>query len=372
MAKHVSAEEPAKKPRRRFRGLVITMVSLLAVLGVMVTTLGACCCINPDVLSDMLQGALQNVIEYDYDSSIKDKTDEQLGITNTPLTKKVTNIALFGVDSRNPEGYTGNTDSIMIVSIDEVHNKIKITSLMRDTLVHLGDRGYAKINSAYAKGGPELALKTINESFDLNIRHYVTVNFAGMIDIVDAIGGVEVEITETERVAANKLIVDKSTNLGDESDQIQKAGLQTLNGVQAVCWARLRSVSTAEGVSNDFGRTDRQRVVMEAMFDRAMAMEKTQYPALIEALLPYVRTSLSYADIIGMADALLRDTTFEQTRVPQTSYIINADYRDKTGSSTVYYNLDYAAKVLHAFIYDDMMPEEYIEQNGVDKTPWVE
>lgn len=356
MAKHAAPEAATKKPRRRFRGIIIAMVSVLSVLGVLLAAAGI---------------FMWKYLDYDYDSTIQHMTNEQLGITNVTLSKKVTNIALFGVDSRNPEGYTGNTDSIMIVSLDEIHNKIKITSVMRDTLVHMGDHGYRKINSAYAKGGPELALKTLNESFDLNIRHYATVNFAGMIDIVNAIGGVEVEITENERVAANKLIVEKGPNLGTEKDKIKKAGLQTLTGVQAVCWSRLRSVSTADGVSNDFGRTDRQRVVMEAMFDRITGMGASQYPALVEALLPYVRTSLSYSDIIGMAGAVLGDTKFEQTRIPQMEYIINADYREKTGSSTVYYNLDYAAKVLHAFVYDDIPPADYIAQNGVDKTPWA-
>ncbi len=356
MAKHAAAEEAVRKPRRRFKGIVITLVAVLATLGVLCATAGV---------------LLWQYLDYDYDSTIQHMTNEQLGITNTTLTKKVTNIALFGVDSRNPDGYTGNTDSIMIVSLDEIHNKIKITSVMRDTLVHMGDYGYRKINSAYAKGGPELALKTLNQSFNMNIRHYATVNFAGMIDIVDAIGGVEVEITEAERQAANALIVKKETNFGTEKDCIAKAGLQKLTGVQAVCWSRLRSVSTADGVSNDFGRTDRQRVVMEAMFERITGMGASRYPALVEALLPYVRTSLSYSDILGLAGSVLGDTTFEQTRIPQKEYIINADYREMTGSSTVYYNLGYAAKVLYAFLYDDVMPADYIAQNGVDKTPWA-
>ena len=355
MAKHAAVNQKQIKPQRRYKGLVITMVVLLSVVGVALAA----------------GGFLLWKFDYDYDPTIQHMTNEQLGITNITLTKKVTNIALFGVDSRDPDGYTGRTDSIMIVSLDEVHNKVKITSVMRDTLVNMGEHGYRKINAAYSKGGPELALKTLNQSFDLNIRHYATVNFAGMIDIVDAIGGVEVEITEAERVAANKLIVDKKANLGTEKDKIQKAGRQTLTGVQAVCWSRLRSVSTADGVSNDFGRTDRQRVVMEAMFDRITAMGASQYPAMAEALLPYVRTSLSYSDILGMASAVLGDTKFEQTRIPQMEYIINADYREMTGSSTVYYNLDYAAKVLHAFVYDDIPPADYIAQNGVDKTPWA-
>lgn len=355
MAKHaaeVSRQTPVKK-KRMFKGLVVTLVVLLLLFGMVASALGF----------------LMWKYDYDYDKEFREMTEEQLGITTTAqaLPKEVTNIALFGVDSRSG-GYTGNTDSIMIISIDEVHNKVKITSVMRDTLVYLDGRGYAKINSAYAKGGPELALKTLNTHFNLNIRHYATVNFTGMAEIIDSVGGVEVTITEAERVAANELIMAPDTNFAKESNKIRRAGKQVLTGVQAVCWSRLRSVSTSAGVSNDFGRTDRQRVVMEALFNRVMNMGFSKFPALAEALLPYVRTSLSYGDIIGIGSDVLGGFTFEQTRVPLVNYVINADYREQTGSSTVYYNFEYATKVLHAFIYDDVKPEDYVAKHGVDKS----
>ncbi len=355
MAKHAAEETvqvPVKKTRM-FKGLVITMVVVLMLSGTVASALGL----------------LMWKYSYDYDKEFREKTNEQLGITQdaAELPKEVTNIALFGVDSRSGS-YSGNTDSIMIVSIDEVHNKVKVTSIMRDTLVYLDGRGYAKINSAYGRGGPELALKTINTFFGLNIRHYATVNFAGMINIINAVGGVEVSITEAERVAANKLILSRDTKLGTEADLIHRSGKQMLTGVQAVCWSRIRSVSTAQGGSNDFGRTDRQRVVMEALFNRVMNMGKSKFPPLAEALLPYVRTSLSYGDIVDMATGVLGGFTFEQTRVPLRDYVIHADYREQTGSSTVYYNFEYATKVLRAFIYDDVKPEKYIAEHGVDKT----
>ncbi len=356
MAKHAAedvTQTPVKKTRM-FKGLVITMVVLLMLSGTVASALGL----------------FMWKYDYDYDKEFREKTNEQLGISAeaAELPKEITNIALFGVDSRSGS-YSGNTDSIMIISIDEVHNKVKITSIMRDTLVYLDGRGYAKINSAYGRGGPELALKTINTHFGLNIRHYATVNFSGMVHIVNAIGGVEVSITEAERIEANKLILSPDTRIGTEKDLIRRSGKQVLTGVQAVSWSRIRSVSTAEGGSNDFGRTDRQRVVMEALFDRVMNMGMSKFPALAEALLPYVRTSLSYGDIVDMAGGVLGGFTFEQTRVPLLSYVINGDYREQTNSSTVYYNFEYATKVLRAFIYDDVNPEEYIAKHGVNKTP---
>lgn len=363
MAKHAApapAKAPAPKKKRRGKALVITLVSLMAIFGVCITALGI----------------LLTQIDYQHDTSYKEgKTDEQLnadlGITNTTLTKKITNIALFGVDSRSKTSFSGNSDSIMIISIDQIHNKIKVTSIMRDTLVLLPDnKGYSKINAAFAKG-PEFAIKTLNQCFNLNIRDYAVVNFVGMTDIIDALGGIEVDVTESERQDANIHIGSMADEVGTDRTPIKKAGLQTLTGPQAVAWARIRYVQTADGVRDDYGRTDRQRYVMEQLFNKALNAGLSQYPALIKALLPYTQTSLSYADILSMAGILTGTVTFEQTRIPLTEYIISGGFYDRTGNSTVYYNLEYAGKVLHAFIYDDMAPETFMEQNGIDKTRWA-
>ena len=142
--------------------------------------------------------------------------------------------------------------------------------------------------------------------------------------------------------------------------------------MQAVAWARIRHVKTADGTTADFGRTDRQRYVMEKLFDKLLTLEKSKYPSLIKTMLPYVETSLSYSDIINLA-AVLQNTglNFEQTRVPQREYVINSGYSFH-GASTVYYNVEYASKVMHAFIYDDIDPKTYMEQNGIDKTRWLD
>ena len=369
MAKHAatsnskasaSNQAPAPKKKRRHKGLVITLVTLLAVFGICITGVGV----------------LLSQFDYQHDNSYKEgKTDEQLdadlGITNTTLTKKVVNIALFGVDSRSKTSFKGNSDSIMIISIDQIHNKIKLTSVMRDTLVLLPDnKGYSKINAAFAKS-PDFAIKTLNQCFNLNIRDYAVVNFVGMADIIDALGGIEVDVTESERQNANIHINSMSKEVGTPNTPIKKAGKQTLTGAQAVAWARIRYVKTADGVRDDYGRTDRQRYVMEQLFNKALSAGVSQYPALIKALLPYMQTSLSYSDILNLAGILTGGVSFEQSRIPLTEYVISGGFYDRTGNSTVYYNLEYAGKVLHAFVYDDIAPEEYIKQNGVDKTRWA-
>lgn len=299
--------------------------------------------------------------------------DTELGISaeeSQDTSTDITNIALFGVDSRNGEKMSGNSDSIMIVSVDKQHNKIKLISIMRDTLVRIPDHGVSKITEAYGYGGAVLAIRTLNENFNLNIRDYATVNFAKMADIIDAVGGVEIYVTEDELVNANASIMEQCEILGIDSRTvrgIEEPGLQTLNGIQAVGYARIRKVNNPNGSYGDFGRTDRQREIMEQLFNKALTMEKSQYPNMIKTLLPCVETSLDYGKILNLAGILGRQVTFEQTRVPLLEYVIDAGYY-YNGKSTVYYNLDYASDIIHAFIYDDIQPETYIEQNPPVKT----
>ena len=340
---------------RPSRGKAIALTSVVTVFGILFVSLA----------SVMVSFAYRR-------ENIGDLPDESLGIDTSAeagKSKDITNIALFGLGSRSKTINRGLTDSIMVVSVDRLHNKIKVISIMRDSLVPIEGYRAQKINAAYALGGAKLAIRTINQAFGLNIRHYATVNFLGMADIIDVMGGIEADLTEAERRDANIHIRSAAKEVGAEYTPIEKAGKQVLNGAQAVAFARIRHVSTADGVANDFGRTDRQRYVMEQMFNKALKMSAAEYPKLIKTLLKYVETSLSYEDVIGMAGVLTGGVKFEQTRVPLVDYVINAGYSVR-GSSTVYYNLDYAKKIVNAFIYDDIDPEEYIRENGVDKSGW--
>lgn len=325
------------------------------------------------VASVILVSAGVLLCQYNYNYvSLDDISDDDLGITGSVASGEVINIALFGVDTRRSNSFKGNSDTIMVLSIDKVHNKVKITSVMRDSLVVIDGHkwGAYKINSAYGKG-PTNAIKVLNSNFGLDIREYATVNFNGMAHIIDEMGGIEVDVTKGEVKDANKHIKYQAKRMGEDPDYIDKAGLQTLNGMQAVAWARIRHVQTSDGTTADFGRTDRQRYVMEQLFNKLLTLEVSRYPSLIKTLLPYVETSLSYSDLINLA-SVLQSTglNFEQTRVPQSEYVINSGYNFH-GASTVYYNLEYATKVMHAFIYDDIDPKTYMEQNGVDKTRWL-
>ena len=191
-----------------------------------------------------------------YNQTTISKNDEDLGIDSTihmDVPEGITNIALFGVDSRDTE-FTGLSDSIMIVTVDAEHNDIKVTSIQRDSLVKI--RGsYQKINAAYNLGGAELAVKTLNQSFGMNIRHYATVDFVSMAAIIDTVGGIEVEVTEGEMKQANAQIWDMYVTRGTVYDTIDQPGKQVLNGVQAVAFARVRKTPTVNGTNDDAGRT---------------------------------------------------------------------------------------------------------------------
>lgn len=286
-----------------------------------------------------------------------DDSHANLGIDTTIVkSKQIVNVALFGIDARSNSG-RGLSDAIMIASIDCKHNKVKLTSVMRDSLVEIDGHGKHKINSAYSRGGAELAIKTLNQNFDLNITDYVTVNFYQLADVIDALGGIEVEVSDAVRKNANKYIKEVADAEGLKYYPIKEAGLQKLNGAQAVGYARVRYVGNA-----DFQRTERQREVLQKLFEKVMAKSAFEYPALLSKLLPMVETSLTNKEILSLGTNLIigGKPEFEQARFP-----IDGEYRSN-GSSLIY-DMDAAAEKLHSFIYDDVdfyAPEEPENESG--------
>lgn len=318
-----------------------------------------------------------SMFDYNYNKITEDH--EELGIENV-IDKDIVNVALFGIDTRNLNSFKGNADSIMILSLNTVTKKVKIVSVVRDTFVPMTYNGittYNKINSSYQKGGPELAIKTLNTIFGLDIAEYATVNFYGMVDIIEAVGGIEAELTQAEVASAKKskainfCVEEICANLGVKASDhyITKPGVHHLNGIQAVAYSRIRYVANIWGTNNDYGRTDRQRYVMEQLFNKALTLEKSQYIKLAKSLIPCSETSLSYSEIIGLAfDILLKSPTFAQERMPREEFLMTSP--STSAGSVVYYDLEYAKKIIHAFFYDDITFDDYIEQNGIEKNNW--
>ena len=200
-----------------------------------------------------------------------------------------------------------------------------------------------------------------------------------MMDIIDAVGGIDAELTSAEVATGtgamytfNGIVGEmcRTLKLDPNDYYITKSGKHHLNGVQAVAYSRIRRAKNIWGTNNDHGRTDRQRYVMEQLFDKATKLNKASYIKLAKAMIPCTETCLTYSDIMDIAfDILLHSPTFSQSRVPLEQYQMSTPTISGVGSC-VYYDLEYASKVLHAYFYDDITPEEYIEQNGVEKNNW--
>lgn len=249
-----------------------------------------------------------------------DLNKENLGVTSKEELevydnyKKIKNIALFGIDSADG---VGRSDSMMIATVDPVHDKLKITSLMRDSYVNIDGYGYDKLNHAYAFGGPELSIKTINQTFGLNIEDFVAVDFASLPKVIDILGGIELDITDEELQYINGYIDDINSKDGTYSPHISYAGPQHVDGVQALAYSRIRYTS-----GGDYERTRRHRTVLEQLFNKALTVSPTQYPTIINQLLPYVKTNLGATDILSLTTkvATMGGGTLEQDRFPRDGY----------------------------------------------------
>lgn len=249
-----------------------------------------------------------------------DLNKENLGVTSKEELevydnyKKIKNIALFGIDSADG---VGRSDSMMIATVDPVHDKLKITSLMRDSYVNIDGYGYDKLNHAYAFGGPELSIKTINQTFGLNIEDFVVVDFASLPKVIDILGGIELDITDDELQYINGYIDDINSKDGTYSPHISYAGPQYVDGVQALAYSRIRYTS-----GGDYERTRRHRTVLEQLFNKAFTVSPVQYPTIINQLLPYIKTNLGATDILSLATkvATMGGGTLEQDRFPRDGY----------------------------------------------------
>lgn len=228
---------------------------------------------------------------------------EEIDITNIGISDEVSeqlqgyrNIALLGIDSREDDYGMGNrSDCIIIASLNEETNQIKLVSVYRDTYVYVtenGKRVLDKITHAYSYGGAQNTLKSLNEALDLNITEYVTVNFDAVIAAVDALGGVTIDIEPNELEYLNTYINATSQSSGIKSSRITSAGKQKLDGVQAVAYSRIRYTS-----GGDYKRAERMRTVVEAMITKAKQLSIGELNNFANTILPRISTNISTTEI---------------------------------------------------------------------------
>ena len=246
-----------------------------------------------------------------------------------PEVKGVTNILLLGIDARSRESLNERSDAMMILTIDEKNGKIKLTSLQRDMLVYLpGKDTPQKINSVNVAGGPALAMRVVNDTFRLNIKNYVVVNMQAMEELIDIVGGVMIDVQPAEVEHINSGVADSNgfnTNK-PPSEGIKGAGLQKLNGRQAVAYSRIRYIDS------DYARMGRQRTVLQAMllsFADANIAKKTN---MITEGLGYVSTNFKQSQIMdmGLKTLPILNTEIEQLQIPIEGY-----FREYSGNQWV-------------------------------------
>ena len=382
-----SSSKEYKKRRKNRRGRTVAK-SLFGVLCVLMILLGTgSMYISTELIGDLTTTTIT-----------KDK--DALGIQESAiLDNSIKNIALFGLDSRTSE-FKGQSDVIMILTVDNRHHSIKMTSIMRDTRVPIEGQGFeqyidgwdTKINAAYAYGGPELAIRTLNQHFGLDIEDYVTINFVNMAAIVDAFGGVELEVTGEEMAQVNLNLTNLTLEVQVQQERDLAAGMYNdlyypeitkedyfkdaygspdfnstsfqggkylLNGNQAVAYGRIRNLGS------DYVRVARQQKVFAALVQRLKNISFTEYPGLIKQMMPYCETNLSLDDIIGMAPILTSSFDVQSITVPDVEY--ETDLYDgpvEEGGEQVYYliyDVTNVAQRVSAFIYEEGSPywDEY-------------
>lgn len=247
--------------------------------------------------------------------------ETQLGLSENENLTGYRNVAIFGIDSRSDDYELGNrSDCIIIASINNTTHDVKLISIYRDTYMQVEGHGLDKVTHAYSYGGPELAMKTLNENMDLNIKEFVTVNFDAVADAVDALGGIKMKITSAEVKYINEYIDGTSRVTGKKSEHITSAGTYTLDGVQAVAYSRIRYTS-----GGDYKRTERMRDVITAMLAKLKTKSVSEINKIADKILPKVYTNLSMTDLVSMIPAVTSFNVAESVGWPYETKGITLD-----------------------------------------------
>lgn len=327
--------------RRHKKQLLIFNTIVSIVLAVCVFTSGAL---------GLVAYTISNMRHTDVDKNNVGISDEA-----KELPKEIVNIALFGIDSRSTQvenltqALSGRSDTMIILSINTIDGTIKMTSILRDSWVPMlnrsGKQTYNKINASYSFGGAENAIRTLNTNFGLNITDYVSVNMHQMERIIDILDGdgLEVNITPMEMRRINEL---SDNNEGFNSEPLTHSGWVKLNPVQAVCYSRIRDDSEET-------RVLRQQKILGLLLENAKLLNPSDYPAVLNKLLAFVETSMSFEDIFKFSPLLSNSSLhLQSSSVPGKEVVAKGGIFEDTRHAWVWkYDLDEAKKHIHNWIY---------------------
>ncbi|MGB4659811.1 MAG: LCP family protein [Mobilitalea sp.] len=275
------------------------------------------------------------------------KDDNKIKVSENVVAEGYRNIAIFGVDSRdNTIEESTHSDTIIIASINNKTKDVKLVSVYRDTYIDVGEGDYTKITAAYFQGGYSQALTALNTNFDLDIQEYVTVNFNAVIQTIDMLGGIEIDLQEEELEWLNVYIRELNRIFDTDVNQIYTTGPQTLNGTQATAYARIRHAT-----GGDFKRTERQRLVIQKIFDKVKTSDLATVNNLIDEIFPQVYTNINSTELIGLATDVFSYNIVDQTGFPFEN---DAHTYDKV---SYVFPIDLQSNVvtLHQFLFPDVL-----------------
>ncbi|MCM1266624.1 MAG: LCP family protein [Bacteroidales bacterium] len=345
------------KRKRGFRGgiplLIVEIVVLLLSIGMMYAVIVMTREVNHKTIDREQIHVNEEIVKQEPTENKKPKAEKK------EEKKGCRNIALFGVDARDGElGKGTRSDTIMIASIDQDTQEIKLISVFRDTYLNLGNDSYNKCNTAYARGGPEQAINMLNRNLDLAITDYVTIGFSGLIDAVNALGGVEIEVTDAEISHLNNYQLCMAEELNVDYIPVDKSGRQTLNGMQATAYCRIRYTK-----GDDFRRAERQRQVLAAMMDKARSASIRELTNLVNAVLPQVETSLDANEILSVLGSVAGYRVTASDGFPFAGGRAGANVGSK-GSCVIPMDLEENVLQLHQILYpaEDYAPSSEVRR----------
>lgn len=346
-ARRIKAYEKKKKKSHPVRNFFLALIILI-----IVAVVGGFA---------FMRSQLQTVNSVELKESVQNSISRQ--VSEDTVMQGYQNIALFGVDSREQDLSSGNnrSDSIMICSINKKTGEVKLVSVYRDTLLDIGGGEYRKCNAAYAFGGPQQAIEMLNTNLDLNITDFVTVGFEGLADTIDALGGIDLEITEEEREYMNSYMDDMYYEIGTDYDEVTESGMQHLSGIQATAYCRIRYTQ-----GDDFRRAERQRTVLSLTMQKAKEANPLQLISAANSVLGETATSLDTAELLMF---ILRARTMDLTETSGFPSEEDRTFATVNGESCVVpYYLSTNVKTLHRTLFgqEDYEPSnEVMERNDM-------
>ena len=347
--RRLSKKEKRIRRRRKLIGVLVAELFLLLLLGVGVWGIGK----------------LDKIQDLDVDpgnvemNDMEDATEETL--------KGYTNIALFGIDTREMGdlGAGNRSDTIIIASINNETKEVKLASIFRDTYLNRADDTYGKCNAAYKAGGPNQAMAMLNTNFDLNIKYFVSVDFLALIKTIDLLGGIDVDVKDNEWEWINNYMYETTAVTGEFGVFVEGPGLQTLSGLQATAYCRIRAVG------NDYGRTERQRTVISLIAQKAKTASLGTINQIIDEVFPLIATNIPKSEMLKMAASMMSYEMGETGGFPSLREDVKLNKADIVAPA----DLEANVRELHRFLFDEedyypsptviRLNEEISNQTGV-------